>query len=133
MYTLTNTTSIKRDSDGAMIPNDPMNVDYRVYLAWVAAGGVPNPVPPPTSQQQKDALQAQIDTLERAALENRKWREYSILEMEKAAIAFGAAQVPALTAAESLAYVYATNIAYKKTKDVDSQIIILRTQMDAIP
>lgn len=85
-----------------------------------------------TAQQKRDALQAQITAIEVTSLENRKWREYSVIEMEKAAIAYGAAQVPALTAAASLAYAYATNIAYKKTKDVDNQIIALRTQMDQI-
>lgn len=48
MYTLTNTTSIKRDSDGAMIPADPKNCDFQEYLAWVAGGGVANPIPSPT-------------------------------------------------------------------------------------
>lgn len=35
--------------DGAYIPADPENRDYREYLAWVAEGGIPNPatVPPP--------------------------------------------------------------------------------------
>ena len=88
--------------------------------------------PPLTAQQQRDAIQAQINALEQAAIENRKWREYSIEQMESAAIAFGAAQVPAYSAAESLAYAYATNIAYRKTKDLDMQITALRTQKDAI-
>ena len=88
--------------------------------------------PTPTAQQQRDALQAQIDAIELKAIENRKWREYSIIEMEKAAIAYGAAQTPPLDAATSLAYAYATNIAYKKTKDLDVQITALRTQKDAI-
>lgn len=84
------------------------------------------------AQAQRDALQAQIDALERTAIENRKWREYSVEQMEAAAISYGAAQVPPLDAATSLAYAYATNIAYKKTKDLDVQITALRTQKDAI-
>ena len=87
---------------------------------------------PPTPQQQRDAIQAQINALEQAAIENRKWREYSISEMEKAAIAYGATQVPAWTSAASLAYAYSANIAYKKTKDADVAITALRTQMDNI-
>ena len=87
---------------------------------------------PPTAQQQRDAIQAQIDSLERESLMNRMLREFAILQMETAAIQFGAAQTPALSAADSLLYAYATNIAYKKTKDLDVQIIALRTQKDAI-
>lgn len=45
MYTLTNTTNIKRDSDGAMIPADPKNRDFQEYIAWVAGGGIPTLAP----------------------------------------------------------------------------------------
>jgi len=44
-YQLTQYTSILR-SDGASIPPDPANRDYAEYLAWIAAGNTPTPVPP---------------------------------------------------------------------------------------
>ena len=49
MYQLTTSTSIKRLSDGAFIPNDPGNRDYRDYLDWLDAGNTqePAPAPPP--------------------------------------------------------------------------------------
>ena len=47
MYQLTTSTSIKRLSDGATIPNDPGNRDYREYLYWLAAGNTPEPAPAP--------------------------------------------------------------------------------------
>ena len=47
MYQLTTSTSIKRLSDGAFIPNDPANTDYAAYLAWVEAGNMPEPAPEP--------------------------------------------------------------------------------------
>jgi hypothetical protein len=47
MYQLTTSTSIKRLSDGAFIPPDPANTDYAAYLAWVEAGGTPEPAPAP--------------------------------------------------------------------------------------
>ena len=47
MYQLTTSTSIKRLSDGAFIPNDPGNRDYREYLDWLDAGNTPEPAPAP--------------------------------------------------------------------------------------
>jgi hypothetical protein len=47
MYQLTTSTSIKRLSDGAFIPNDPGNRDYREYLDWIDAGNTPEPAPAP--------------------------------------------------------------------------------------
>ena len=47
MYQLTTSTSIKRLSDGAFIPNDPGNRDYREYLDWLEAGNTPEPAPAP--------------------------------------------------------------------------------------
>lgn len=47
-YTLTATSILVRDEDGAYIPSDHGNRDYREYLAWVDEGNTPNPyVPPP--------------------------------------------------------------------------------------
>ena len=37
------TNQIKRISDGAWIPFDEENKDYRDYLAWVADGNTPDP------------------------------------------------------------------------------------------
>jgi len=42
-YQLTNGNTIKRNSDGAFIPIDSNNRDYRVYLRWVSQGNTPDP------------------------------------------------------------------------------------------
>jgi hypothetical protein len=47
MYQLTTGTSIIRLSDGAFIPPDPGNRDYREYLDWLEAGNTPGPAPAP--------------------------------------------------------------------------------------
>ncbi|MGY0709761.1 hypothetical protein [Azospirillum argentinense] len=45
MYRLTPTPMIERLADGAFIPDDPDNGDYRAYLTWVAQGNTALPVP----------------------------------------------------------------------------------------
>jgi len=41
--TLNGLTPVLRKTDGASIPHDEANTDYQEYLAWVAAGNVPDP------------------------------------------------------------------------------------------
>jgi hypothetical protein len=52
-YQLTATTAVIREADGAFIPDDPANRDWIIYVAWLAAGNVPDPyssTPAPVSQ-----------------------------------------------------------------------------------
>jgi hypothetical protein len=43
MYQLTNSDTVKRLADGAFIPQDGGNRDYREYLEWLDAGNAPLP------------------------------------------------------------------------------------------
>lgn len=46
MYKLTNTTSIIRLTDNAVIPSDDRNIDYQEYLLWLSKGNTPLPKDP---------------------------------------------------------------------------------------
>jgi hypothetical protein len=50
-YQLTSTASILRQADGASIPADPLNSEYREFLAWCEAGNTPAPYVPPAPTQ----------------------------------------------------------------------------------
>ncbi|MCX8254016.1 protein of unknown function [Beijerinckiaceae bacterium RH AL1] len=52
---------IARDSDGAVIPADPMNADWAAYQAWLEAGNKPSepqaPAPQPSHKASRPGQQ----------------------------------------------------------------------------
>lgn len=59
--------SIIRLEDGATIPQDPGNADYRAYLAWLESNNTPepaDPIPGPNYQElRRQAYQLEADPL----------------------------------------------------------------------
>lgn len=62
MYKILTDSLVSRTSDGACIPCDESNSDYREYLAWVALGNTPQPIDAPTN------LVPQVITMRQARL-----------------------------------------------------------------
>jgi hypothetical protein len=54
-------TGVVRNSDGANIPIDPNNRDWRKYQEWKAAGGTPDPIPVVTKPSIGDLVDAEIE------------------------------------------------------------------------
>lgn len=110
MYKLTNTTSILRLEDGAIIPNDPANTDFAAYLAWLAEGNTPEPVDPPTQEQllakAKAQRQALVDAIIVTTTSGKKFDgdELSQDRMNKAI------SVAAITGLTSCTWVLAGNV-----------------------
>jgi hypothetical protein len=105
MYKRTNTESVQRISDGAVIPADEGNADYREYLKWEADGNTPEPYVEP-----EIPAAALIEREERATMLPRVIREFMLGFMEANA-------TPAQLA---------RNPGYVKVKALDDEIKVLR-------
>ncbi len=50
---------VRRNLDGANIPDEPKNRDWRIYQAWLRAGNTPDPADPVVPRLDADAELAQ--------------------------------------------------------------------------
>lgn len=105
---------------GLLLPEgSPVGIGY----TYDGTDFAPPSAPPPSTQQQRDAIQAQIDALERTQIMPRITRESLLILMVSTAASMSVTE-PQL---------YAANVGYSRLKDFDSAIVALRSQMAAIP
>ena len=60
MYKINSAGGITRVADGASIPPDMDNTDYKEYMAWVSSGNTTLPADPPSPQERGQAITAAI-------------------------------------------------------------------------
>jgi hypothetical protein len=65
-YKIMSNVLLQRLIDGAFIPVEPGNKDYREYQRWLAQGNTPTPAdpPPPPDTRRQTALQALQDVID---------------------------------------------------------------------
>ena len=77
---LSDNAAIRRLTDGACIPPDHANRDYREYLEWLSKGNTPEPAYTP---EELEAKQKAEEEAAREALIQTKMRELAISELKK--------------------------------------------------
>lgn len=67
-YKRTSGNTVQRLSDGAFVPNDPRNQDWREYEAWAAKGNTPSAAdpPPPPPKDEIAEIKQRLAALEAA-------------------------------------------------------------------
>ena len=118
-YKKTSGPLIIRQSDGAFIPPDPLNLEYQLYLKESVAGATVLPVDAPNPN---DAINAQIAILESNPAVPRLVREALLRIAEKDAARDA-------TALNTAAIILAADSGYQRIKTRDTQIAALRAQL----
>lgn len=77
----------------------------------------------------KRATLQKISAMETQALIPRAVREFMVSVIEREAVAAGAARTPPLTPEQSIAVLRAGNSGYRKVKELDESIAVLRAKL----
>jgi RNA polymerase-interacting CarD/CdnL/TRCF family regulator len=77
---LSDNAAIRRLTDGACIPPDHANRDYREYLEWLSKGNTPEPAYTPEELAEKQRAE---DAAAQEKLIVEKMRELAISELKK--------------------------------------------------
>ncbi len=77
MYKLTE-EGVQRLGDGAFIPSDPRNKDWREYQEWLKEGNIPEPLETP--QEREIRLKAEAVAEARQFLQETDWKVLRYLE-----------------------------------------------------
>lgn len=115
MYKLLKTNDVLRLLENAIIPQDPANIDWQLYQQWLEQGNTPEPADP---EPTLDAA-AQIEALEREYMLPRPVRDVLLPLMEAKAVELG----------YTIEQLRTSNSGYRKVKELDEQIAILRNQL----
>lgn len=115
MYKVTS-SGIQRLSDGAYIPDDACNQDWRDYLAWLAAGNAAEPADPPSKA---DRIAHVLATLGKG--KDRTLIQQVISFAEIVAAPMLATQY-SVTLELAIMGLYARNKTYRECKDAETAI-----------
>jgi len=113
-YQRINDKTIRRFSDGASIPADDQNGDYREFLRWKAAGNEPLPVDPPREPTPLEKIAA-LERTEGQGVYVRGVREFML----------GMAQVIAAQGGPDILQ----TPGMQNVKRLDDKIKVLRSQI----
>jgi hypothetical protein len=113
LWTNAGRTEVRDDMGGSALQMDNWPTGLTI-ITQAEADVILNP-----PEKQRAAIKSLIDSMEREQLLSRVTREGLLMTMETFAAMQG------ITPAQ----LYATNIAYHRTKDFDTQITLLRAQL----